>query len=154
MSVFYKKQRRILLEAFRFFKRIIQSSDEVWLLTSRFDPDKIRERFPFLRRVIDLFQRKVIDDFPFLDGASISRIERLAYLFKQDKQGAAVLSEKSLNIKKRKEQLLRLIENFRQKNGEDIVVYIIGSSLFDRRAVLGLCQENANLASKIVYIDT
>jgi len=154
MSVFYKNQRRISLDVFRFFKIIVQSSDQIWLLTSRLDPDKIRKRLPFLKGLIDLFQRKVINDFPFLDDASISRIEKFAYLFKQDKQGAAVLSEKSLDIQQRKEQFLRLIENFRQENAKDIVVYIIGSSLFDRRAVLRLCQENANLASKIVYIDT
>jgi len=153
-AVFDADQRRISLAAFRFLRKICSASHSVWLLTSRVNPDKIRENFPFLREIINLFQKKAIDDFPFWDSSSTSKLEKFGNLFKGKNNGIAVLTEKSFSIEERKNQLQKLIEHFFKQNNTNIVIYIIGSNFFDRRAVLKLCQENNDLASKIVYIDT
>lgn len=154
LAVFNKNERKISLDAFRVLKKLSRASDDFYLLTSRFDAEEIREQIPFLRGLINFFQNGAIDFFPFLGGSSVTRLEKFGDRFKGKKgEGVGVLSGKSLNVFERKEQLEKLIEDFLERNGQNSVAYIIGSSVFDRRAVLGLCQKDKNLAQKIIYID-
>lgn len=147
-----RNERKIPLERFRWLRLLIKASDAVALLTSRVDPGPLREKYPPLKGIIDKFQNTVIDTFPFLDGASVTRLERWG-------RGKLVVEAgKSFVISARSKQLKRVIEESLKSlaQGAELpfIVYIIGSSIFDRRSVLRLCLANPQLAPRVVYFDT
>jgi hypothetical protein len=153
-AIFNSEERKIPLLAFRFLKKAVKASYQVWIFTSRVDADMIRERCPFLRKLVDLFQKTLIDSFPFLDSSSITRLEKFGNSFKGENEGLAVLANKSFIEHQRVMWWETAIKKFFDQHPENSICYIIGSSLFDRRAVLKLCQSHHEFAPKIVYIDT
>jgi hypothetical protein len=153
-AIFNPEERKIPLLAFRFLKKVVKASDQVWIFTARLNPDMIIERYPFLRKLVDLFQKTVIDSFPFLDSSSITRLEKFGDRFKGENEGLAVLANKSFIEHRQVMWLETAIKKFFDQLPENSICYIIGSSLFDRRAVLKLCKSHPKFAPKIVYIDT
>ena len=150
------KRESISLSAFRFLKEVVKASDRAFIFTSRFNPDMIRERYPFLRKLLDFFNNnKVISSFPFLDSASITRLEKFGNSFKgKNGEGLTVFVNKPLEKYRRTMLFESEIKDFFNKYPENSICYVIGSSVFDRRSILQLCQGNHELASRIVYIDT
>lgn len=145
-AAFSRRQRTA---AIRPFMRIIRGSDATFLLTSRIDPDLVREKFPFLRGLVSKFERRGIDCFPFFNQSAVTKLERWG------KDKLAVEIGKSFRIKRRRMQMEEIITNLISSDSmTPFVIYIIGSSVFDRRAVLRLCQTYPDLAPMIVYFDT
>lgn len=147
-GIFSGNERTISLRDFRILREILKASDASFLLTSRIDPDLIRERFPFLRWLINRFERSGIDNFPFFNQSAVTKLER------RSKNKLAVVIGKSLKVSERTEQIRKIIEKFIDKSDLPFIIYIIGSSIFDRRAVLRLCQNNPQWAQRIVFFDT
>lgn len=147
-----KRERKIPFNRLLFLKNLVRASNETWLLTSRFDSEVVREKFPFLRGIVNFFQKNRIDSFPFLSSSNISDLERVF------KGKLAVQNHKSLDPEKRSEQLKNIIFSSLKRNvwpnNRPYVIYIIGSSVFDRRAVLNFCLLYPEIASHLVYFDT
>lgn len=137
-----QNERRIPLHRLRILWEIAQKSNETWLITSRLNLDNLQS--PLVNKIIDYF-RMVISPFPFLSDSDVTRLEK----FSGGK--LAVLSNKKLSVKERAKQIQDIVNNKKKSIAE---IIIVGSSLFDRRAVEIFCRKNPDLAKFVIFFDT
>ena len=148
-ALFFQNQRKIPLNTFRLLREIVGESNLTYILTSRINSDSIKKKYPWLIGVVGLFKREGIDNFPFVNQSAISNLE------KWGKGKLKIVTGKSLNIDSRADQILRIINNYSNEQPNlPFITYIVGSSIYDRRAVLKVCKSDPELAKRIVYFDT
>ncbi len=163
-AIFSREKRNIPLGHFRILREIIKASDFAFLVTSRIDPDLFGKKFPIFQRLVAMFKRSGIYNFPFCNSSAVIKLRRLSR-GKFSGNELVVQVGKPLNIERRVAQLEEIIRDCtggnRDSSSNDIdnindkfVVYIIGSSHSDREAVLRLCQRNPQWAKRIVFFDT
>jgi|GEM_PF-2895339 len=143
-----KAAGRIPREDWRWLQDVVRAADESVLWTSRFSPkEESLGKYPFLRWIVAMADRgEGVTYFPFLTPRAVARLRTLGETGGNCK--LAVQPCKSFRGG-RAEALEKMCD--RSSAG---IIYYIGSSHFDRRAVLDLVRKRPDLAPKIVFFDT
>lgn len=136
-----KRRGRIKLENLRWLSKVVKAADMTVLWTSRLS---LEENSPFSRWITHLAE-DTIDYFPFFSPDTVRRVKQWG--------GGKLRAEPKKPLGRRSQTLEKIVENTGSLNRWDMVYYV-GSSHFDRKAVLELLQRRSDLVQRIVFFDT